>query len=102
MKKTQRKKKAVVGVKVDMDRDLVPYAERLNNDELGTISFLGSRDIDMVEVDFETDNATFKKVADIGRKLIKDDAKKLFGYAIIRAIEEVIQEEAKGKKCSRD
>jgi hypothetical protein len=102
MKTGNKKKKAIVGVRVDMDRNMVEYAKRVNNDKLGTITFLGSRDIDMVEVDFQTDEKTFSKVAEIGRKMIKEDKKKLFGYALVRVIEEVMQKEAKGKKCLRE
>jgi len=98
-KQTNRKQK--VGVRVDMEKDLANYARRVNQDELGIIRFLGSKDIDMCEVNFETDDKTFAKVADIGRDLIQSDKHKLFGYAIVRAIEDVIAEEKEGKKCSR-
>ena len=90
-------KKQKVGVRVDMDKGLVDYAKRVNQDELGIIQFLGSKDIDMCEVSFQTDDKTFAKVANIGRELIQDDKHKLFGYAIVRAIEDVIQEERKRK-----
>jgi hypothetical protein len=80
-----------------MDKDLVGYAKRVNQDELGIIQFLGSKDIEMCEVSFQTDDKTFAKVANIGRDLIKEDKHKLFGYAIVRAIEDVIQEERKRK-----
>jgi hypothetical protein len=98
--KKQNNKKQKVGVKVDMDKDLAKYAQRVNQDELGIIQCLGSKDIEMCEVSFQTDDKTFSKVADIGRDLIQSDKHKLFGYAIVRAIEDVIAEE-KGKKCSR-
>lgn len=77
-----------------MDKINVPYAKR-SKDELGVIVFKGSKDIDMCEVTFETDDETFAKVASIGKALIKDDKHKLFGYAINRALEEVIAEEKK-------
>lgn len=86
---------------MDMDKELAQYAKRVNQDELGVIQFLGSKEIDMCEVRFQTDDKTFAKVADIGRDLIKSDKHKLFGYAIVRAIEDVIAEEKEGKKCSR-
>lgn len=95
--KQQKKKPARIGVKVAMDKVNVPYAKR-TQDEIGVIVFKGSRDIDMCEVTFETDDDTFAKVAGIGKDLIKDDKHKLFGYAINRALEEVIAEEKK-KKC---
>jgi len=100
--KKSNTKKQRVGVKVDMDKDLAKYAKRVNQDELGVIQFLGSKDIDMCEVSFQTDDKTFAKVANIGRDLIQSDKHKLFGYAIVRAIEDVIAEEKKGKKCSKD
>lgn len=98
--KKQKPKK--VGTRVNMDKDLVKYAKRANGEEIGHIIFKGSRDIDMCEVKFETDEKTFDKVAEIGRELVKDDKHKLFGYAIIRAIEDVIADEKRGKRCSKD
>lgn len=98
-----KKNNGKVGVRVDLDKDKLKYAKRAN-EELGIIQFKGSRDIDMCEVMFETDNKTFDKVAEIGRDLIKTDKHKLFGYAIIRAIEEVMADEARerrGGPCSK-
>lgn len=85
-----------------MDKVSVDYAKRVNDANIGVIVFKGSKDIDMCEVTFETDDKTFAKVAGIGQDLIKDDKHKLFGYAINRALEEVIAEEKakKGKSCS--
>lgn len=100
--KPKKQNKQRVGVKVPMDKIQVPYAKRVK-DELGVIVFKGSKDIDMCEVTFETDDDTFEKVAGIGMDLIEEDKQKLFGYAITRALEEVIAEEkaGKGKSCSR-
>lgn len=99
--KPKKQNKQRVGVKVPMDKVNLPYAKR-TKDELGVIVFKGSKDIDMCEVTFETDDETFAKVAGIGKDLIKDDKHKLFGYAITRALEEVIAEEKKkGKSCSK-
>ena len=103
MKPKKQNKQSRIGVKVSMDKVNVPYAKR-TKDQLGVIVFKGSRDIDMCEVTFETDDETFAKVAGIGKDLIKDDKHKLFGYAINRALEEVIAEEKakKGKSCSKN
>jgi len=100
MKKNNEKQKR--NVKVCMDKKLSGHAERVNNDELGTIIYLGSKKADMCEVSFETDEKTFLKIAEIGKELIEKDREKLFGYAIVRAIEDVVAEEkSKGKKCSK-
>lgn len=101
--KQKRQKGSKLNVKVGMDKTQLEYAKRAN--EIGVLRYLGSKDVDMCEVSFETDDRTFEKVAGIGRNLIKNDRQKLFGYAITKAIEEVIAEEAKakkGNKCSRD
>lgn len=98
--KQPKKKPSRIGIKVGIDKAVLPYAQKTRND-LGIIVFKGSRPIDMVEVTFETDDNTFATVAGIGQDLIKDDKHKLFGYAITRALEEVIAEEKK-KKCSKD
>jgi len=99
---TKTRKKGGIAVRVPMDKAYEKYAKNANH--IGVIEYLGSKDVDMCEVSFRTDDKTFEKVSSIGRALIKDDKHKLFGYAIVRAIEEVIAEEKKkrGKKCSRD
>lgn len=99
--KKQTKKKQRVGVKVDMDKALVEHAKRVNQNKLGVITYLGSKDIEMCEVSFQTDDKTFTKVAQIGSNLIQSDKHKLFGYAIVRAIEDVMEEEKKASKCSK-
>jgi len=101
MKTQPNNKKKRLATRIDLDKDLVTYAKRVNNEEIGVIKYLGSRDIDMCEVTFETDDETFAKVAEIGLEMVKNDKHKLFGYAIVRAIEDVVEEEKRAKKCSK-
>ena len=101
MKNKPTNKKKRLATRIDLDKDLVGYAKRVNNEEIGVIKYLGSKDIDMCEVSFETDDETFANVAEIGWELVQKDKHKLFGYAIVKAIEDVVEEEKRAKKCSK-
>ena len=98
--KTQPKNnnKKLLATRIDLDKDLVTYAKRANNNEIGVVKYLGSKDIKMCEMTFETDDETFAKVAEIGLEIVKNDKHKLFGYAIVKAIEDVVKEEKRAKK----
>ena len=65
---------------------------------VGKIIVKKIRDIDMCEMILETDDKTAKLVADIGRDLIKDDTEALFGYAVKKAIEDIVKNDAGWKK----
>lgn len=59
---------------------------------IGAIVVKEIRDVDMCEMVLETDDKTAKLVADIGRKLISKDTEELFGYAVKKAIEDIVRE----------
>lgn len=71
--------------------------EKLPKD-LGEITVKKIRDVDMCEMVLETDDETAKLVAKIGRDLIKEDTEALFGYAVKKAIEDIVKE---GKEARR-
>ena len=49
----------------------------------------------MCEMVLETDDATAELVADIGRKMIRQDTEALFAYAVKKAIEDIVKEKSK-------
>lgn len=65
---------------------------------LGQIILKEIKDVDMCEMIMETDDNTAKIVSEIGRKLIKDDTEALFGYAVKKAMEDIIREEKSSHK----
>jgi hypothetical protein len=58
---------------------------------LGTLTIKQIRDVDMCELDLETDQQTFDKLADMGLQLVKTDRDELFGYAVRKAVEDCIK-----------
>lgn len=94
--KTKLEKKAPLKIRAEMDRKLLPDAQK-TTEELGVIRLVATNPVDMVELTFETDDETLGKVAEIGLDLIKTDKTKLFGYAIVRAITEVWEKSVKRK-----
>lgn len=62
------------------------------DEKIGMITIQAIRELDMCEIVMETDEETFKKVASMGKELIKADKQELFGYAVKRAIEDTLKE----------
>lgn len=75
-------------------RVLKTTAEEINKlpKDIGQIIIKEIREVDMCEMVFETDDKTAKMVADIGRKLINKDTEELFGYAVKKALEDIVRE----------
>jgi hypothetical protein len=93
MKKTNKKSVSACVLKKDAEE-----FRKLPKD-LGQIILKEIRDVDMCEMVMETDDKTAKLVADIGRKLIKKDTEALFGYAVRKAIEDIVKENGRlGRK----
>lgn len=62
------------------------------DEHIGMITIKTIRDLDMCEIVMETDEETFEKVASMGKELIKADKQELFGYAVRKAIEDILKE----------
>lgn len=62
---------------------------------IGEFRIKSMRDFDSCEITIETDDNTFKELANLGKTLIQDDDKECFGYLVKRALEESIQEQKK-------
>lgn len=66
--------------------------------DLGKIIVKKINDVDMCEMVLETDDETAELVANIGRDLIKQDTEALFGYAVKKAIEDIVKEQKEARR----
>ena len=83
----KRKKKVSTIVKKEA-KNINDYRD----ESIGKITIQAIRDLDMCEIVMETDEETFEKVASMGKELIKADKQELFGYAVKKAIEDILKE----------
>ena len=83
----KRKKKVSTIVKKEA-KNINDYRD----ESIGKITIQTIRDLDMCEIVMETDEETFEKVASMGKELIRADKQELFGYAVRRAIEDILKE----------
>ena len=63
-------------------------------EKMGVIKFLGERNVDMVEMDFDVDDETLDLIAAHAIHMIENDKPALFQYAMLKAFENF----AKGEK----
>jgi hypothetical protein len=83
-----KKKKKIVGAFISKS-DSKLYEKQ--HSKLGKIVVKEFIPVDMVEMKLDTDDETFELVADMGLELIKDDKQELFGYAVKRAILDIVK-----------
>ena len=76
--------------------------------ELGQITYLGEREVTMVEMKFDVDDDVADRLASIGFNRIKCDRDELCNYAIKKLLEEHVERKSKctpkrdsGKRSSR-
>ena len=63
--------------------------------ELGHITYLGEREVKMVEMKFDIDDDVADKLASIGFNRIKYDRDELCNYAIRKLLEEYVERKSK-------
>jgi hypothetical protein len=70
-------------------------------DKLGQIKFLGEREVKMVEMKFDIDEATADKLAAFGFNMIKYNRDELAGIALKQLLTEYVERKNKCKQKKR-